>query len=118
MSEEISGQVLAEISTELVRLHHRLHGKGPNKAKSFYVEDTIVCLLKGGMTTAEHTLVDEDDANAVHRLHGGLDKAMEEPAKAIVSKATGRKVIARISQVQTDVDLAVEVFVLEPRSAD
>jgi uncharacterized protein YbcI len=68
----------------------------------------------GGLTTVEQTLIDEGDATAVQRLRKDLDKAMEEPAKAIVSKATGRQVIARISQVQPDVDLAVEVFVLEP----
>ena len=111
---ELSGHVLAEISTELVGLHHRVYGKGPSKAKSYFVDDTVVCLLRGGLTTVEQTLVDKDDATAVQRLRGDLDKAMEEPAKAIVSKATGRKVIARISQVQPDVDLAVEVFVLEP----
>jgi uncharacterized protein YbcI len=115
---ETSGEVLAEISTELVQLYHRLYGKGPSKAKSYLVDDTIVCLLRGGLTTIEQTLVDEEkDANAVHRLHRALGTAMEEPAKAIVSKATGRKVIARISQVQPDVNLVAEVFVLEPPSA-
>jgi uncharacterized protein YbcI len=113
-AEKPSGRVLAEISTELVQLHHRLYGKGPTKAKSYVVDDTVVCLLRGGLTPAEQTLVDEDDATAVRRLRGDLHKAMEEPAKAIVSKATGRNVIARISQVQPDADLAVEVFVLEP----
>jgi len=36
-----SGQLLAGISTELVQLHHRVLGKGPTKAKSFFIEDTM-----------------------------------------------------------------------------
>jgi uncharacterized protein YbcI len=117
MSDETHGEVLAAISTELVRLHYRFYGKGPHKAKSFFVDDTVLCLLRGGLTTAERTLVDEGNANGVRRLRDDLGKAMDAPAKAIVSKATGRRVIARVSQVQPDVDLAVEVFVLEPPSA-
>jgi uncharacterized protein YbcI len=116
-AEEPSGQVLAEISTGIVGLHHRLYGKGPNKAKTFYVDDTVVCLLRGGLTTIEQTLAEGDDANAVGRLHGDLQKAFEEPAKAIVSKATGRRVTAYISQIHPGVDLAMEVFVLEPLPA-
>src|SRR5438093_4851833 len=92
-AEEPSGHVLAEISTELVGLHHRLYGKGPSKAKSYFVDDTVVCVLRGGLTTPEQTLIDKGDATAVQRFHEGLQKAMEEPAKAIVSNATGRKVI-------------------------
>ena len=117
MSDEIQGGVLAEISTELVRLHHRFYGKGPNKAKSFFVDDTVLCLLRGALTTAERTLVEEGNPNGVRRLRDDLGKAIDAPAKAIVSKATGRRVIARVSQFQPDVDLAVEVFVLEPPSA-
>jgi uncharacterized protein YbcI len=116
-AEQPSGHVLAEISTELVGLHHRLYGKGPSKAKSFYVDDTVVCLLRGGLTRIEQTLVEGDDANAVDRLHEDLHKRMEEPAKAIVSKATGRRVTAYISQTHPGVDMAVEVFVLEPPPA-
>jgi hypothetical protein len=35
----------------------------------------------------------------------------------IVSKATGRRVIAYIGEIQPDADLAVEVFVLQPSAA-
>jgi uncharacterized protein YbcI len=116
-AEEVPGEILAGISTELVQLHHRVFGKGPTKAKSFFVEDTVVCLLRGGLTTAEQTLLDEDDVDAVHRLRDNLRDAMETPAKAIVEKAIGRRVTAYISEIRPDADLAVEVFVLEPSAA-
>jgi uncharacterized protein YbcI len=39
---------------------------------------------------------------------------MEDQFTEIVEGATGRKVIAYMSQIHEDPDLAVEIFVLEP----
>jgi uncharacterized protein YbcI len=39
---------------------------------------------------------------------------MEQNFRAVVEEATGRKVIAYMSQIHTNPDLAVELFVLEP----
>ena len=39
---------------------------------------------------------------------------MEEQFTAVVEEATGRKVIAYMSQIHQSPDLAVEIFVLEP----
>jgi hypothetical protein len=39
---------------------------------------------------------------------------MEDQFTSVVEEATGRKVIAYLSQVHHDPDLAVELFVLEP----
>jgi len=118
-AKEVSGEVLAGISTKLVQLHHRVFGRGPTTAKSFFVdEDTVVCLLRGGLTTVEKTLVDEDDVDAVHRLRRDRREAMKRPAKDIVEKATGRRVTASISEIRPEADLAMEVFVLEPEEID
>lgn len=47
------GTMLAEISSGLVHLHRRFYGKGPTKAKTYAVNDTSMCKLKGGFTTVE-----------------------------------------------------------------
>jgi uncharacterized protein YbcI len=113
-AEEIPGEVLAGISTELVQLHHRYYGKGPTRAKTFFRENTVVCILRGSLTAPEQTLVDEGDVDAVHQLRRSIRPTMEAPATAVVEKATGRTVTAYISEIRPDSDLAVEVFVLEP----
>ena len=51
-------QALASISEALVTLHREFYGKGPTKAKTFLVNDTVLCLLKGGFTVVEKTLID------------------------------------------------------------
>ena len=42
---------------------------------------------------------------------------MEDRFRAVVEEATGRRVIAYMSEIHTDPDLAVELFVLEPDGA-
>lgn len=107
------GEVLARISTGLVRLHSRYYGKGPTKAKTHLVNDTVICILRGGFTTVERTLIEDGDVDAVYDIRRSFQRAMEDPFKTVVEQATGRKVIAYMSQVHADPDLAVELFVLE-----
>jgi uncharacterized protein YbcI len=111
--EKAPGEVLAEISTELVKLHRRVYGRGPEKVKSFFADETVICLLYGGLTVAERTLIAEGHVEAVHRLRRGAREAMEAPAKTIVEKASGCPVIAYMGEIHPGLDLTVEVFVLE-----
>ena len=108
------GEVLASISTGLVRLHSRYYGKGPTKAKTYLVSDTVVCMLRGGFTTVERTLIDEGNVDAVYQIRRSFQQAMEEHFTTVVEAAMGRKVIAYMSQIHQDPDIAVEIFVLEP----
>ena len=47
-------------------------------------------------------------------MRRSFQKAMEQQFKTVVEEATGRKVIAYMSQIHQNPDLAVEIFVLEP----
>jgi uncharacterized protein YbcI len=106
--------VLAQISTGLVQLHSRYYGKGPTKAKTHLVDDTVVCILRGGFTTVERTLVDTGEVESVYQMRRSFQQAMEEEFTRVIEESTGRKVIAYMSSIHIDPDLAVELFVLEP----
>jgi uncharacterized protein YbcI len=106
--------MLAQISTSLVQLHSRYYGKGPTKAKTHMVDDTVVCILRGGFTTVERTLLDTGEVESVYQMRRSFQQAMEENFRLIVEEATGRNVIAYMSSIHVDPDLAVELFVLEP----
>jgi uncharacterized protein YbcI len=108
------GEVMAGISTGLVQLHRRYYGKGPTKAKTHLVDETVVCFLEGGFTTVERTLIDAGNADAVHQIRRSFQQAMEGHFTSVVESALGRQVIAYLSLVHQSPDLAVEVFVLEP----
>ena len=110
--------MLAQISTGLVQLHSRFYVKGPTKAKTHMVNDTIVSILQGGFTTVERTLLDTGDAQSVLQVRSSFQHAMEGEFRRVIEEATGRKVIAYMSTVHTNPDLAVELFVLEPAAGD
>jgi uncharacterized protein YbcI len=108
------GEMLAQISTGLVQLHSKYYGKGPTKAKTHLVDDTVVSLLRGGFTTVERTLIDNGDRDSVYQMRRSFQQAMEKEFTHVVEQATGRDVIAYMSQIHTDPELAIELFVLEP----
>jgi uncharacterized protein YbcI len=110
----VRGEMLAQISTGLVQLHSRYYGKGPTKAKTHMVNDTVISILRGGFTTVERTLIDQGNVDAVYDMRRSFQMVMEEQFTAVVEGATGRKVIAYMSQIHQDPDLAVEIFMLEP----
>jgi uncharacterized protein YbcI len=108
------GETLAQISTGLVQLHSRYYGKGPTKAKTHQVNDTIVSILRGGFTRVEQTLVETGQVESVYQMRRTFQQVMEDEFRGVVEAATGRKVIAYMSSIHIDPDLAVELFVLEP----
>jgi uncharacterized protein YbcI len=105
---------LAMISQRLVSLHKEFYGKGPVKAKTFLIDDTVLCTLEGGFTVVERTLIDVGRESAVHEIRASFQAAMREQFTAVVEEALGREVRAYMSQVHTDPDIAVEIFMLEP----
>ena len=78
------------------------------------VDDTVVCILRGGFTTVERTLLDTGEVESVYQMRRSFQQAMESEFRQVVEDATGRKVIAYMSSIHIDPDLAVELFVLEP----
>jgi uncharacterized protein YbcI len=106
--------MLAQISTGLVQLHSRYYGKGPTKAKTHMVDDTVVAILRGGFTTVERTLVDTGEVESVFQMRRSFQQALEDEFRRLIEGATGRKVIAYMSSIHVDPELAVELFVLEP----
>jgi uncharacterized protein YbcI len=108
------GAIVAEISRGLVHLHRRFYGRGPTQAKTYALDDTVMCMLAGGFTTVERTLIDDGRSEDVERIRRSFQQAMRERFTGLVEDATGRSVIAYMSQVHTNPDMAVELFVLEP----
>lgn len=106
--------MLARISTGLVQLHSQYYGKGPTKAKTHMVNDTVVCILKNGFTTVERTLLDTGADESVHQMRRSFQLAMETEFRRVVEQATGRRTLAYMSALHTNPDLAVEIFMLEP----
>jgi uncharacterized protein YbcI len=121
MRDEATGathrEAAAAVSRELVSLHKQFYGKGPVKAKTFLLDDTVLCVLEGGFTVVERTLIEVGRAPAVHDIRTSFQAAMRDQFTQVVEAALGRRVRAYMSQVHTDPDVAVELFLLEPEDA-
>jgi uncharacterized protein YbcI len=78
------------------------------------VNGMVVSILRGGFTTVERTLVDTGELESIYQMRRSFQQAMEEEFRQVVEEATGRNVLAYMSSIHVDPDLAVEIFVLEP----
>ncbi len=107
--------VAADVSREIVRLHARLFGRGPTRAKTFIYDDFALCILEDVLTRAEKTLVAAGNTEQVHSMRTAFQEAVRDDFIALVEETTGRKVRAFVSQVHVDPELAVELFIFEPQ---
>jgi uncharacterized protein YbcI len=108
------GDVLTAISGGMVALLKECYGRGPTRAKSYYEDDLVVCLLAGGFTRVEQTLLDGGRGASVIQQRMEFQEVMRERFEAVIERATGRRVIGFMSGNQQDPDIMCEVFILAP----
>jgi uncharacterized protein YbcI len=108
------GDMLTAISDGLVALLKEFYGRGPTRAKSYYEDDLVVCLLRGGFTRVEQTLLAGGRGSSVIQQRMESQELMRERFEAVIERATGRRVIGFMSGNQQDPDLMCEVFILAP----
>jgi uncharacterized protein YbcI len=112
------GLLASRISREIVRVHARLYGRGPTRAKTYLNEDHALCVLEDVFTKAEQTLIRAGNAPQVQATRLAFKDAVGDEFTAIVEGVTGREVRAFVSQVDIRANLAVELFLFERREAD
>jgi uncharacterized protein YbcI len=113
------GQLLSQVSSEMVGIFRDFLGKGPERCKTYWAgSDLLVILLGGGFTVAEQTLFEAGRGEAVQDSRLALQQTLAKRMTATVEELTGRKVIAFMSASHQDPDLSAEIFVLEPEEAD
>ncbi len=108
------GEVLTAISDGLVALLKEYYGRGPTRAKSYYEDDLVVCILRGGFTRVEQTLLDSGRGRAVTEQRMQFQEVMHDRFAEVIEQATGRSVIGFMSGNQQEPDLMCEVFILGP----
>ena len=108
------GEILTAISNGMVALLKEYYGLGPTQAKTYYHDDLVVCVLRGGFTRVEQTLLDGDRGQAVIEQRMAFQEVMRQRFEAVVQHATGRSVIGFMSGNQQEPDMICEVFVLSP----
>jgi uncharacterized protein YbcI len=108
------GDVLTAISDGMVALMKEYYGRGPTRAKSYYEDDLVVCLLRGGFSRVEQTLLEGGRGDSVIHQRMEFQDLMQQRFEAVIERATGRRVIGFMSGNQQDPDIMCEVFILAP----
>ena len=110
---------LSALSNAMVRIYKEQFGRGPTKVRSHFAgPDALVCLLEHTFTPAEKNL----QAMGEHKLLRDTRTFFQYASTAefinAVEQTTGRTVRSFISGIDTNTDVAAELFVLEPRQLD
>ncbi len=110
---ETVGEMLAAISTRIVGLLRVHYGRGPSRAKTYAMDDCIVCVLRNGFTAHERTIVDSGESERVIGMRQDFQRLMERQYRETVETITGRKVVAFLSQAHLEPDITMEIFFLD-----
>ena len=108
------GDVLTAISDGMVALLKEYYGRGPTRAKSYFQDDLVVCVLRGGFTRVEETLMSGGRGAAVIQQRMEFQELMRDRFAAVIEDATDRQVIGFMSGNQQHPDIMCEVFILAP----
>jgi uncharacterized protein YbcI len=111
------GSLLAAISTGIVKLVREHYGRGPIKAKTYALDDIVVCVMRGsGFTPLEKTMMESSDRDRGERvvaMREDFQRLMSERYKETIERLTGRKVLAFLSQAHIEPDITLEVFFID-----
>jgi uncharacterized protein YbcI len=109
----VGGKLLAEITNRIVALMREHYGRGPIKAKTYVLDNLIVCVLSDGFTAIERTMVEGGEPNRVLEMRRDFQRMMKERYTDMIEQLTGRAVLAFLSQAHIEPDLTIEIFLMD-----
>jgi uncharacterized protein YbcI len=115
---ETGSSITAEVSNAMVGLKKKFYGRGPDKAKAFVNDNYIFCVLDGGLTQNEKTLLDAGEEDLVRRFRLRFQEVMAEQTTGAVEEITGRKVVGYHSQILFGPAVGIEIFVLDDKPSE
>src|ERR1700758_2359401 len=98
----VGGRLLAEITNRIVAFMREHYGRGPIKAKTYVLDNLVVCVLSDGFTAIEKTMMEGGEPERVLELRRDFQRFMKTRYSEVVEAVTGRNVLAFLSQVHVD----------------
>lgn len=106
---------LSAISNEMVRIYKDHFGRGPTRTRTVWAgPDTILVTLEQTFTAVEHKLRELGEHARLRELRLLFQYSETTAFCEPIERLTGRTVRAFVSGVDTESDLATELFVLHP----
>jgi uncharacterized protein YbcI len=117
MTEPHENPMLA-VSNAMTRLYKDLFGRGPTKVRAAYAgPDTVVVTLENTMTQAERNMVRLGEQQRLRDVRLFFQHSSAEELKRPVEDILGRRVRAFVSGIDTEADISVEVYLLDPEKS-
>jgi uncharacterized protein YbcI len=108
------GRLLAEITNRIVSLVREHYGRGPIKAKTYLLDNLVVCVLTdSGFTAIERTMMGGGEPERVLEMRRDFQRMMKARYSEMIEELTGRKVLAFLSQAHVEPDLTIEMFLMD-----
>src|SRR5438874_12635044 len=90
--DELSGgALLSEITNRIVAFMREHYGRGPIKAKTYVLDNLIVCVLSDGFTAIERTMMEGGEPERVLDMRRDFQRMMKERYSEMIEQLTGRK---------------------------
>jgi uncharacterized protein YbcI len=112
------GSRASAISNLVVRVISEYTGRGPTQARTVESGDVITVILQDTLTRGERVLVADGRTDLVLTTRKVFQDSMRVELTTGIETITGRRVLAFMSDNHIDPDMAAEIFVLAPESAD
>jgi uncharacterized protein YbcI len=109
----MGGRLLSEITNRIVAFMREHYGRGPIKAKTYVLDNLIVCVLSDGFTAIERTMMEGGQPDRVLEMRRDFQQLMKTRYTAMIETLTGRKVLAFLSQAHVEPDLTIEMFLMD-----
>ena len=74
----VGGRLLAEITNRIVAFMREHYGRGPIKAKTYVLDNLIVCVLTDGFTAIERTMMEGGEPDRVLEMRRDFQRMMKE----------------------------------------
>jgi uncharacterized protein YbcI len=111
--ERDSASLQARVSHVVVRTMKDLYGRGPTHAKTYLCDEYVFCVMSGGMTRDEETMIRGGEKEAVRDYRLRFQAVIAPELIRRVEDVLGRTIVSYHSQVLFDPDRLVEIFVLD-----
>ena len=109
----VGGRLLSEITNRIVAFMREHYGRGPIKAKTYVLDNLIVCVLSDGFTAIERTMMEGGEPDRVLDMRRDFQRMMKARYSDMIEELTGRKVLAFLSQAHVEPDLTIEIFLMD-----
>lgn len=109
--------VEAAISEQISVIHTESYDTPVKRAITHVLDDLVVAVLDIELSMIEQRMIDFGKGHLVHELRHAVETAEAASFKAVVERATGRRVVAFASHTHIDPPFVAELFRLGPSTA-